>query len=155
MNVQKLNEILRSFDLIKYDFFKKITLQKKYEKKKLLSLYLYCFGPKHKYEGHGPKISSNWGLIGCGYSCMVHLFANSKVFKLHAILHDAAGSVKSTTYKGPGYCYLLPRFPSSCFLGHVTNFSSVYMLIFRFITIRIVRLLVIFTKKLQRKRLTS
>ena len=35
----------------------------KYKKKKLLSLYLYCFGPKHKFERNGPKISfwgSNW-----------------------------------------------------------------------------------------------
>ena len=46
-------------------------------------------------------------------------FANSKEFRLHAILHDAAGSVKSTTHKGPGYCYVLPRDPCSCFLGHV------------------------------------
>ena len=78
-----------------------------------------------------------------------------KSFQNSCILHDAAGSVKSTTYKGPGYCYLLPKFPSSSFLGHVTNFSSVYMLKFWFIPIRIVRLLVILTKKLHRKRLTS
>ena len=26
-----------------------------------------------------------------------------------------------TTYKGPGYCYVLPKFPSSGFLGHMTG----------------------------------
>ena len=52
---------------------------------------------------------------------MDYLFANSKMFRLHAILHDAVESVKSTTNKGLGYCYVLPRFPSSCFLGHVTE----------------------------------
>ena len=70
------------------------------------------------------------GLIGYESSCMDYFFANSKIFRLHAILHDAAGSVNSTTYKGPGYCYVLPTFPSSCFLGHVTDCSSVYMLKF-------------------------
>ena len=29
--------------------------------------------------------------------------------------------VKSTTTKGPGYFYLAPSLPSSCFLGHVTG----------------------------------
>ena len=57
------------------------------------------------------------GLIGYGNSRIDYFFANSKIFTLHAILHDAAGSVKSTTCKGPGYCYVLPSFPSSCFLG--------------------------------------
>ena len=52
---------------------------------------------------------------------MDYIFTNSKFFRLHAILPDAAGSVKSTTYKGAGFCYVLPRFPSSCFLGHVTG----------------------------------
>ena len=35
---------------------------------------------------------------------MNYFFANSKIFRLHAILHDSAGTVKSTTQKGPGYC---------------------------------------------------
>ena len=85
------------------------------QKEKLHSLYLYCFGfgPKHNFE---KKWTKNFfgGLIGYGNSCMDYFFANSKVFRLHAILHDAAGSVNSTTYKGPGFCYVLPRFPSSC-----------------------------------------
>ena len=59
------------------------------------------------------------GLIGCGNSCIDYVFANSKFFRLHAILHDAAGSVISTTHEGPGFCYDLTRF--LCFLGHVTG----------------------------------
>ena len=91
---------------------------------------MYCFGPKHKFERNGPKIyfcGSNWirkFLHG------LH-FANSKVFRIQAFLHDAAGSVKSTTYKGPGYCYVLPRFPSFCFDGHVTEmFFCLYVKFF-------------------------
>ena len=92
----------------------------KHKKKKFISLYLYCFGPGHKLKRNGPKVSfwrTNWirkFLYGL-------LFAKSKIFRLHAILHDSAGSVKSTTTKGPGYCYVAPSLPSSCFLGHVTG----------------------------------
>ena len=80
----------------------------------------YSFAPKHKFERNGPKISFG-SLIGYENSVWITCFANSKIFRLHAILHDAVESVKSTTNKGPGYCYVLPRFPSSCFLGHVTE----------------------------------
>ena len=52
---------------------------------------------------------------------MDYFFANSKMFTLHAILHDSAGSVKSTMKKCPGYCYVAPSLPSSCFLSHVTG----------------------------------
>ena len=81
---------------------------------------------KHKFERKGPKNSfwgSNWirkflyGVFFCRHK-------NVQTFTLcnfPAILHDAAGSVKSTTHKGPGYCYVLPRFPSFCFLGQVTG----------------------------------
>ena len=61
------------------------------------------------------------GLIGYGNSFLVFFFATLKVFRLHAILHDSAGAVKATTNKGPGYCYMLTNFPSSCFLGHLTG----------------------------------
>ena len=52
---------------------------------------------------------------------MDYCFANSKIFRLPAILHDSVGSVKCTTKKRPGYCYVAPSLPSSCFLGHVTG----------------------------------
>ena len=32
-------------------------------------------------------------------------FCHFKVFRLHAILHDAAGAVRVHSGKGPGYCY--------------------------------------------------
>ena len=61
------------------------------------------------------------GLIGYGNSCLDSVFRYSKVFRLHAISHDAAGSVRSQTGKGPGYCYMIGRGPNSCLLGHVTG----------------------------------
>ena len=59
------------------------------------------------------------GLIGYGNSTLDFFLARSKVFRLHAILHDSAGAVKATSNQGPGYRYMLPHFPSSCLLGHI------------------------------------
>ena len=61
------------------------------------------------------------GLIGYGNSILDFFLARSKVFRLHAILHNSAGAIKATTNQGPGYCYMLPQFPSSCLLGHITG----------------------------------
>ena len=49
------------------------------------------------------------------------LFRHFKVFRLNAILHDAAGAVRAHSGKGPGYCYMIGRGPNSCLLGHVTG----------------------------------
>ena len=48
-------------------------------------------------------------------------FRYSKVFRLHAILHDVAGALRTHSGKGPGYCYMIGRGPNSCLLGHVTG----------------------------------
>ena len=61
------------------------------------------------------------GLIVYGNSCLDSVFRYSKVFRLHAILHDAAGAVRSHSGKGPGYCYMIGRGPNSCLLGYVTG----------------------------------
>ena len=61
------------------------------------------------------------GLIGYGNSYLDSVFRYSKVFRLHAILHDAAVAVQSHSGKGPGYCYMIGRGPKSCLIGHVTR----------------------------------
>ena len=61
------------------------------------------------------------GTIGFWDSYSEFLIRHFKVFRLHAILHDAAGAVRSHSGKGPGYCYMLGWGPKSCFLGHVTG----------------------------------
>ena len=61
------------------------------------------------------------GLIGYGNSCLDSVFRYSKIFRLHAILHPAAGAVRSHSGKGPGYCYMIGRGPNSCLLGQVTG----------------------------------
>ena len=75
------------------------------------SLSLCEMNQKFKFGGH----------IGYGNSCLDSVFRYSKVSRLHAVLHDAAGSVRSETGKGPGYCYMIGRRPNSCLLGHVTG----------------------------------
>ena len=61
------------------------------------------------------------GLIGYGKSYLDSVFRYSKVFRLHASLHDAAGAVQAHSGKRPGYCYMIGRGPNSCLLGHVTG----------------------------------
>ena len=61
------------------------------------------------------------GTIGCGDSYLEFLFRHFKVFRLHAILHDAAGTVRAHSGKALGYCYMIERGPNSCLLGHVTG----------------------------------
>ena len=52
---------------------------------------------------------------------MDYLFANSKIFRLHTIFHNAAGSVMSITLEGLAFCFALTGFPSFCFNGQVTG----------------------------------
>ena len=59
--------------------------------------------------------------IGYGNSCLDSVFRYSKEFRLHEILHDAAGSVQSHSDKGPSYCSMSGRGPNSCLLGHMTE----------------------------------
>ena len=61
------------------------------------------------------------GTNGYGDSHLEFRFRHFKVFRLHAILHDAAGAVRAHSGKGPGYCYMIGRGPNSCLLGHVTG----------------------------------
>ena len=56
------------------------------------------------------------GLIGYGNSYLDYVFRYSKVFRLHALLHIAAGAVRSHSGKRPGYCYMIGGGPNSCLL---------------------------------------
>lgn len=66
------------------------------------------------------------GLIGPGNSCLDKYFRHFKLFRLHAIFHDAFGFMKSNYDVGPGYVYALsPKaiFANSMFLGHITGLA--------------------------------
>ena len=59
--------------------------------------------------------------IGYGYSYLEFLFRHFKVFRLHAKIGDAAGTVRAHGGKGLDYCYLMGRRPKSCLFRHVTR----------------------------------
>ena len=61
------------------------------------------------------------GLIGYGNSSLDSVFRYSKKFRLHAILHDATGAVRSHSGKRPGYRYMTGRGPNSCLSGPVSG----------------------------------
>ena len=52
------------------------------------------------------------GTIGYGDTYWEFFFRHFKVFRLHAIQHDAAGAVRAHSGKGPGYCYMIGRGPN-------------------------------------------
>ena len=73
------------------------------------------------------------GLIGPGNSNFDFFFKFFKVFRLHAIFHDAFGFMKSNYNVGPGYVYAIskkPIFANSMFLGHITGLA--YWLVMKF-----------------------
>ena len=61
------------------------------------------------------------GLIGYGNSYLDSKSCYSKVFRLHAILHDAAGAVRTPSGKRPDNCCMIGRGSNSCLPGHVTG----------------------------------
>ena len=75
------------------------------------------------------------GLIGPGNSFMDTWFKHSKVFRLHAIFHDAFGFMKSNFNIGPGYVYAVtekPVFVNNMLLGHFTGLAYwFYLKLFR------------------------
>ena len=54
-----------------------------------------------------------FGLIGCENSDLDYILCYSKVFRLLALLHDAAGATGLHTGEGPGYCYKIGQGPNS------------------------------------------
>ena len=80
----------------------------------------FCWDSGLSLRGMDQKFKFG-GLIGIGNSYLDSVFRYSKVSRLHAILHDAAGAVRTHSGKRPGYCYMIVRGPNSCLLGHVTG----------------------------------
>ena len=89
-------------------------------RKNLLLSACFCWNSRLSLREMDQKFPFG-GLIGCGNSYLDCVFRYSKVFRLHAILHDAAGAVRAHSGKGPGYCYMIGRGPNSCLLGDVTG----------------------------------
>ena len=116
MDVRFIVAIFHCYSGFKFTFpFKKNTARKN-----LFLAACHCFDPKICLQDMN-DLYPHGGLIGYGNSRLDKVFRYSKVFRLHAILHDAAGAVYTERGKGPGYCYMIGRGPNSCLLGHVTG----------------------------------
>lgn len=72
------------------------------------------------------------GIIGIGNSKLHKFLQHSKIFRLHASLHDACGYMKSEFEIGPGYVYALKCNVSNCFIGHLSGITfCIYLKLFK------------------------
>ena len=89
-------------------------------RKNLFLSACFCWHSRLSMRKMDPKIKFG-GTIGYSYSYLELFFLLFKVFRLHATLHDAAGSARAQSGKSPGYCYMIGRGLHPCLLGHVTG----------------------------------
>ena len=80
-----------------------------------------CFGIVDVLHVRWTKFSFLVEPFGYGDSYLQFLFRHFKVFRLRAIVHDAAGAVGAHSGKGTGYCYIIGRGSNSCLLRPVTG----------------------------------
>ena len=69
------------------------------------------------------KLRLYGGLIGIDNSSLDKYLKNSKILRLHAILHDAAGFIHEFYQQGPTYCYMLPWNCNNSLLGHLSGIA--------------------------------
>ena len=63
----------------------------------------------------------NGGFINYGDWFVEIIICHYKVFRLHAVLNDVGGAVRSHSGKGRGYSYMIGQGPKSCLLGQLTE----------------------------------
>ena len=98
----------------------KITFEHNSVRKNLFLRACFCWDSRLSLHEMDQKFKFG-GLIGYGNSFLDSVFRYSKVLRLHAKLHDAAGALRSQSGKGPGYCNMIGRGPNSYLLGHMTG----------------------------------
>ena len=113
MDVLFLMTIFRLYPRLKMSF------EHNSDRKNLFLSACFCCDSRFSLREMDQKFKVG-GTIGYGDSYFEFLFRHFKVFRLQAILHDAAGAVRTHSGKGPGYCYMIGRGPNSCLLGHVS-----------------------------------
>ena len=90
----------------------KMSFEHNSVRKNLFLIACFCWDYSLSLHEMDQKLKLG-GLIVCGNSHLDSVFRYSKVFRLHAILHDAAGAGRSHSGRGPGYCYMIGRGPNS------------------------------------------
>ena len=69
------------------------------------------------------KFRPQIGLIGIDNSSLDKNLNDSKILRLHALLHDAAGFVDKVYNTGPTYCYMLPWKCNNSLIGHLSGIT--------------------------------
>ena len=98
----------------------KLSFELKNARKNLFLSACFCWDARVFSRETDQKLISR-GNNGFGDSYLDYTFCHSIVFKLQAILHNAAGAVQSHSSKGVGSCYMIGRGMKSCLLGHMTR----------------------------------
>ena len=98
----------------------KISFEHNSVRKNLFLSACFCWDSLLSLREMDQKVKFG-GTIGFGDSYLHSVFHYFKVFRLHAILHNAAGAVRAHSGKRPGYCYMIGRGPNSCLLGYVSG----------------------------------
>ena len=96
-----------------------MSFEHKSVRRKLFISACFCCGSRLSLRDMDQKFKFG-GTIDYGDSYLDSVFRYSRVFRIHAILHDAAGAVRLQTGEGPGYCYMFGRGPNCCLFGRVT-----------------------------------
>ena len=76
------------------------------ERKDLFISVCYCFDPKNCLQ-EKDTLYPHGGVIGYDDSYLNTVFRFSRVFRLHAMLHDAAGTFYAQNGSGSGYSYVI------------------------------------------------
>ena len=100
----------------------KLSFERNGDRKNLILSACRCWGDRLFLREMHQKFEFG-GIISYGDSNSDLSFV-TPVLRLHPILHDASGAVRSHSDKGPDYCYMIGRGPNSCVLGHVTGLPS-------------------------------
>ena len=96
MNVLFLISLFRLYPVLK------ISFEHNSVRKNLFLSACFCWNSRRSLREMDQKFRFG-GLIGYGNSHLDSVFRYSKVYRLHAILHDAAGAVRAHSDKGPAY----------------------------------------------------
>ena len=113
-------DILLLVSIFRYNLGLNLPFRHNIARQKLFLSACYIWNDKVSLHEMDQKFPFG-GLIGYGSSYLDFMLCYSKVFRLHAILYDAAGAVRSNTGKRSGYCFIIGRGPNSCLLSHVTG----------------------------------
>ena len=114
-----IQELEHNFNLMNWMF------SKNSRRKNAFLAVCYCLNNEVDIEEINELVPFG-GLIGPGNSGLDAWFKHFKIFRLHAIFHDAFGFMRSNFSIGPGYVYALtekPIFANSMLLGHLTGLS--------------------------------